>query len=186
MSNVTHSCQLPLHGYGGFGKCLDTLDHARLPELMKRERDVSSFFSHDNWFCSSLMRFMEFCFNTKKINKKDDWNFFPGFSYHKKYDEQAMLLNLERAWARFAFRFSRSAWRVKNSGFFLFLFDVGNPSKIEKKLLFEKRRNKFVQQPLFFFSGQTFFWGKHRKASVLVIIVRERMFSYIVRYKSLP
>jgi len=40
---------------------------------------------------------MEFCFNTKKINKKDDWNFFPGFSYHKKYDEQAMLLNLERA-----------------------------------------------------------------------------------------
>lgn len=42
----------------------------------EREREMFPlFFSHDNWFCSSLMRFMEFCFNTKKINKKDDWNF---------------------------------------------------------------------------------------------------------------
>lgn len=41
---------------------------------------------------------------------------------------------------------------------FLFLFDVGNPSKIEeKKLLFEKKKQVCPAAAALLFSGQTFF-----------------------------
>lgn len=154
MSNVTHSCQLPLHGYGGFGKCLDTLDHARLPELMKRERDVSSFFFSRQLVLLLLDAIYGVLLKYGE-NQQERWLelLFPGFSYHKKIRWTGNVVKLREGMSSVCIPVFSVG--VESQEFrFLFLFDVGNPSKIEKKLLFEKRRNKFVQQPLFFF-----FWS---------------------------